>query len=176
MRENDKQKNFLYDGVNKGETLKSKEAEVMDFLKKILRLGKKKTDSFVHVMPARCVKTREPFDIIVEKKNDRLVMVRGEKPKFTAASGLFKASGLKTVNITGGLYNAKSYRCPDCGNSGIVRCGKCNNITCYDRSGHFKCAYCTNKGEVNGVIKTVSVYNGTKNDGMKPSGDKGVKL
>lgn len=49
------------------------------------------------------------------------------------------------------------YECPWCGNTNFVRCGKCQKLTCYDNSGYFECAHCSNKGKVTGHIDNIDV-------------------
>ena len=83
------------------------------------------------------------------------------------------SKGMKVIDLTNGLDTSRTYHCPICGNKDIVRCGRCHRITCYDKSGHFKCAHCGNSGKVSGTMKRIEVYDssgmksGLKQDGMK---------
>lgn len=38
--------------------------------------------------------------------------------------------------------------CPSCGNTGIVRCGRCGHLTCWDGTDSFHCPTCGNVGHV----------------------------
>ena len=55
--------------------------------------------------------------------------------------------------IDGKLSLGDSYRgCPYCGASGIVVCGVCGKITCWQRN-EFQCAWCGTKADVAGGIE-----------------------
>ena len=128
-------------------------------------------------MPARCTRTKQEFDIIMKRQNGRLTLLEGKKTVGSCASfaGAVRTSdykeNVKSIVVEGGIYTEKTYRCPICGNKDIVRCGKCHNITCYDGSGSFTCAYCGNSGRVSGVMDQVPIRdNSLKKDFV--SGDK----
>ena len=45
------------------------------------------------------------------------------------------------------------YKCPWCGNTDFVRCGRCGKITCHDANKDtFSCVHCGNTGKISGVI------------------------
>lgn len=128
-------------------------------------------------MPARCSVTKEDFDIFLGSPKGRLTMI-GSKRSEHASSSIFgnrsgSSKGMKVIDLSNGLDTSRTYHCPICGNKSIVRCGRCHHITCYDRSGHFTCAYCGNSGQVSGTMKQIKVYDssgmksGLKQDGMK---------
>lgn len=118
----------------------------------------------IESLPAKCAITCDDFDITIEKRNDKLMMLEGKKRNTTAirtlpsSSHSDKKEGLKPLTVDNGIYTEKTYHCPICGNKNIVRCGKCHNITCYDGSGTFKCAHCGNRGKVSGSIQQIQVH------------------
>ena len=53
------------------------------------------------------------------------------------------------------------YKCPYCGNTAFVKCGKCGNITCLKGDAkNFKCAYCGNSGKITGYIERIKMISG----------------
>jgi hypothetical protein len=47
--------------------------------------------------------------------------------------------------------------CPHCGADNFVRCGRCQELSCYDTSWEiFHCPRCGNSGQVTGTIDSVS--------------------
>lgn len=131
-------------------------------------------------MPARCSVTKEDFDILLGTPKGRLTMIGSKRSECASSSMSGSRSGsskgmkvMKTIDLSNGLDTGRTYHCPICGNKSIVRCGRCHHITCYDRSGHFICAYCGNSGQVSGTMKRIEVYDssgmksGLKQDGMK---------
>ncbi len=140
----------------------------MSIIKDIFRKGKTE-----EVMPARCVITKEDFDILLDKVKGRLTMIGSKRSEYTSSQMSKNRKGMKAIDLSNGLDTGRTYHCPICGNKHIVKCGRCHRITCYDGSGHFTCAYCGNKGEVSGTMKRVEIYDtsglkvGLKQDGMK---------
>lgn len=126
----------------------------------------------IEIMPAKCTVTGGDFDITIQKRNGMLIMINGVKrydsPSHNVGVGesYDKKDGMKHLIADGGIFTENTYHCPICGNKDIVRCGKCHNITCYDGSGTFKCAYCGNRGKVCGTIQQIYVHD----SGMKKSG------
>lgn len=57
------------------------------------------------------------------------------------------------------MRTGPQYKCPFCGNVGFVKCNSCGKLTCYDQSGYFNCAYCSNSGTVSGHIEKIDVTN-----------------
>lgn len=47
------------------------------------------------------------------------------------------------------------YKCPHCGNKSFVKCGRCNEYSCYSGTGTFSCAKCGASGEVSGTISEI---------------------
>lgn len=58
----------------------------------------------------------------------------------------------------GSFATASGYTgCPSCGASEFVRCGRCAQLACWDRSWEiFRCPHCGNSGPVTGVIDAIS--------------------
>jgi hypothetical protein len=54
-----------------------------------------------------------------------------------------------------------SYRCPGCGASSYVQCGRCRGLGCWDPTWEmFRCPLCGNAGAVNGTIDRISGLSG----------------
>ena len=68
----------------------------------------------------------------------------------------------KTVR---GAFYSGVLKCPDCGNTGYVKCNVCSELTCYDGSGHFICAVCGNSGNVSGHISDLNGNSSNSNNG-----------
>ena len=126
--------------------------------------GKHGEKENTELMPAKCAVTGEDFDISIQRRNGKLMMLNGRKrhslsdQSFVSTSSSSPKEEMKMMSVEGGLYTEKTYHCPICGNKDIVRCGKCHRITCYDGSGYFKCAYCGNSGKVSGTIQEVHIH------------------
>jgi hypothetical protein len=58
---------------------------------------------------------------------------------------------------SGQFVLGESYRgCPSCGSDSFVRCGRCHELACWDRSWpRFDCPRCGNSGPVSGTIDSV---------------------
>lgn len=49
------------------------------------------------------------------------------------------------------MRDGPQYKCPWCGNKGLVGCGYCGKLTCYnDRDRHSVCAHCGKRGRIGG--------------------------
>lgn len=58
------------------------------------------------------------------------------------------------------------YKCPWCGNTSYVRCGRCGKLTCYDdRTDTFTCGHCGNRGKITGTISTDEMKSMVKSSG-----------
>lgn len=68
------------------------------------------------------------------------------------------SSGSSKQDISN-MRTGPQYKCPYCGQLGIVRCGNCGKLTCYDYSGSYNCAHCSSKGTVSGHIDKIDVSN-----------------
>lgn len=55
------------------------------------------------------------------------------------------------------------FHCKGCGAKEFVKCGECQQLTCWSGIGLFSCAYCGHKGDVSGYMKSI----GTLLDGKK---------
>jgi len=140
----------------------------MGIIKDLFKKGKQD-----EVMPARCGKSKEDFDILLDNVKGRLTMIGSKRSEHTSSQVSNNSKGMKAIDLSNGLASGSAYHCPICGNKHIVQCGRCKRITCYDRSGRFTCAYCGNKGNVSGTMKRIEIYDpsglkaGLKQDGMK---------
>lgn len=63
-------------------------------------------------------------------------------------NGAVRGSFVVTEDYTG---------CPYCRANNFVRCGQCNELSCYDKSWEiFNCPRCGHSGRITGTIDTVS--------------------
>ena len=111
------------------------------------------------ILPARCCKNGEEFEIVLGYEKGSLTMIEGRKIKPGSGSkkGGLGDDGTQTMNLSDGILWGSDYHCPVCGNRNIVRCDACGRITCYDDSGTFRCSWCQNAGKVEGAIKSIDV-------------------
>lgn len=75
-------------------------------------------------------------------------------------------SGGPRFNITR-RRTGPQYKCPWCGNTDFVHCGRCGKITCH-KSGtkNFTCAHCGNSGEITGTISPDEMRGMVKSSGF----------
>lgn len=106
----------------------------------------------------KCEKTHSTFYARYDlAADDRWVITYGVK-NLPAGTG-----GLSQKNVNRDISDVRwgpQYKCPDCGNRGFVRCGKCGKLTCYSNEGRFTCAHCGNSGNVEGSIEEISSTHG----------------
>lgn len=58
------------------------------------------------------------------------------------------------------------YKCPHCGNTDFVRCGRCHKLTCNpDGANSFTCAHCGNTGKITGTISVDDMKGMVKSSG-----------
>lgn len=106
-------------------------------------------------LPVKCVRTHNTFFARYDFAYDGVwVLSYGVKelPSDCMVNG--DGGGLSRINLSGSRTGPQ-YRCPYCGNTDFVRCGKCKQLTCYSGSGIFSCEYCGNSGEVSGTIDSL---------------------
>ena len=107
-------------------------------------------------LEVRCTKTKKPFYARFDYAADDIwALTYGVK---NLPAGESVSSGSSQQDISN-MRTGPQYKCPDCGSTNFVKCGKCGKLTCYDGNGHFDCAYCSNSGTVSGYIETVDVSN-----------------
>lgn len=130
-------------------------------------------DKVEDTLPARCGVTKEEFDILLGSTNGRLTMIGSKRSEYFTFGRSSNSKGMKVIDLTNGLDTSRTYHCPICGNKDIVSCGRCHRITCYDKSGHFKCAHCGNSGKVSGTMKRIEVFDSSgMKSGLKQAGMK----
>ena len=102
-------------------------------------------------LEAKCVKSGNTFypryDLAAD---DYWVLTYGEKtlPAGQDASG---PQGPR-FNIPRRRVGPQ-YKCPWCGNTDFVKCGRCGKITCHKtNTSEFSCVHCGNSGKVSGTI------------------------
>lgn len=102
-------------------------------------------------LEAKCVKTKQVFYPRYDLgADDSWVLTYGQKDlpighQVTGGAG-------PGVQITRRRVGPQ-YKCPWCGNTDFVRCGRCGKITCHSVfDENFSCVHCGNAGKVNGVI------------------------
>lgn len=116
-------------------------------------------------LEAKCVKFGEIFYPRYDLgADDSWVLTYGQKnlPIGQKTSG----DGELRFNITK-MRVGPQYKCPWCGNTDFVRCGKCGKITCHDsRSDDFSCVHCGNSGKISGSISNDDMKGMVKSSGM----------
>jgi hypothetical protein len=78
---------------------------------------------------------------------------------FEAEIGVSKSFDKREIAIDGNqVFLCDTFRCPSCKNPGILSCGACGKIACWDgESKTVTCPNCNHEGAVSGRIKTLSV-------------------
>lgn len=107
------------------------------------------------ILPINCVRTHRTFYARYDYAYDGVwVLTYGLKD--IPSDGIEQSSGGGMSRID--LSNSRTgpqYKCPHCGNTEFVRCGRCGKLTCYSGSGNFTCDHCSNTGEVSGTIDSL---------------------
>ena len=63
------------------------------------------------------------------------------------------------ATFNNGLFSDDSYCCPYCGNTSIVKCGKCGRVFCNaEGSSYFRCV-CGHSGPISGTISSLKTIN-----------------
>ena len=104
-------------------------------------------------IPAKCGKNSKDFYMMYYKAFDEkwvLTYGKAELPNQTDSNNM----GTVSVDLTP-MRTGPQYKCPYCGNTGFVRCGRCHKLTCYSDGGKFTCDHCGNVGDVTGTIDTL---------------------
>jgi len=72
-------------------------------------------------------------------------------------AGSHAGRGPDSPEATGQFLTDQSYAgCPSCGSDAFVRCGRCHELNCWDRSWpRFDCPRCRNSGPVSGEITSL---------------------
>ena len=108
-------------------------------------------------LEAKCAKNKATFYIRYDLAADDVwcqtyglkeLPPKGEGGGYSVGGGQHDISSSRT---------GPQYKCPWCGDVNFVRCGKCHKLTCYDDSGTFHCAHCSNSGKVTGYIENIDV-------------------
>lgn len=110
-------------------------------------------------LKARCANTHKDFYIRHDfAADDRWVLTYGLKELPTSGD----VSGVGMQVDYGSVRVGPQYKCPHCGNTNIVHCGKCGEYTCHpagEEKKDFKCAHCDLEGTINGHIESVEAKN-----------------
>lgn len=75
----------------------------------------------------------------------------------------------ETLDVRGNFYSGELV-CPECGCTAFVKCGNCNQLSCYDGGDTYTCAACGASGRVEGHIENLS---GDADD-YRPSGGRHI--
>ena len=108
-------------------------------------------------LEAKCAKNKKDFYIRYDlAADDNWCQTYGlkELPPKTEGGGYSVGGGQHDISDA---RIGPQYKCPWCGDTSFVRCGKCQNLTCYDSSGTFTCAHCGRSGKVSGYIESIKV-------------------
>lgn len=107
------------------------------------------------ILPVNCTRTHKTFYARYDFAYDGVwVLTYGLKDKPSDASVGGSDGGIIEIDVSNSRTGPQ-YRCPYCGNTVFVRCGKCGKLTCYPGKGTFACDHCGNRGEVNGTIDSL---------------------
>lgn len=98
-----------------------------------------------NVVVARCMHSKQPFGIRMEKQSDAWHCTWAFKINEKSA----KNEGYDTVMVSGRVELDEEYPgCPYCGAMGWFSCGGCGNITCYSgESDIVTCSWCNQKSK-----------------------------
>ncbi len=105
----------------------------------------------VVIVMARCSHESGPFGIRFEKKDGNIWL--GDWA-FTINEYSARKEKYDHNVISGSIDLDPHYPgCPFCKSMAIVRCGKCNKVSCYDgQSSITTCPWCKNKARIGGII------------------------
>ena len=108
-------------------------------------------------MDAVCGKTRKPFILRFDVgADDKWVLTYGLT---TVPSGSGEGSKRK-VDLTNFRFGPQ-YKCPYCGQDGLVQCGCGRGLSCKSsHSDDFVCGHCGKSGTVNGSIDSLEGKSG----------------
>ena len=107
------------------------------------------------LLPVNCINTHKTFYARYDFAFDGVwVLTYGLKNRPLDTSGTASIGGMSKIDLSNSRTGPQ-YRCPHCGNTEFVRCGKCSKLTCYSGTGIFECDHCGNVGEVNGTIESL---------------------
>ncbi len=106
------------------------------------------------ILPINCVTAHKIFYARYDYAYDGVwVLTYGLKNMPSDRSGVFE-SEMSKIDISNSRVGPQ-YKCPYCGNTDFVRCGRCHKLTCYSGGGKFTCDHCGNVGDVTGTIDTL---------------------
>ena len=107
------------------------------------------------ILSVNCVRTHRTFYARYDFAYDGVwVLTYGLKDMPSDKSGSSGSSGISKIDLSNSRTGPQ-YKCPYCGNTEFVLCGKCKKLTCYSGSGNFVCDHCGNTGEVSGTIESL---------------------
>lgn len=107
------------------------------------------------ILSVNCLRTHRTFFARYDFAYDGVwVLTYGSKDVPSNISGSSGSGELFRIDLSNSRTGPQ-YRCPYCGNTGFVCCGKCKKLTCYSGSGNFVCNHCGNTGEVSGAIDSL---------------------
>lgn len=109
----------------------------------------------VVILPVNCVRTHKIFYARYDFAYDGVwVLTYGLKDIPSDTTGSSGSGSVSKIDLSKSRTGPQ-YKCPHCGNTEFVRCGKCKKLTCYSGSGNFVCDHCGNTGEVSGTIDSL---------------------
>ena len=104
--------------------------------------------------PVNCIRTHRTFYARYDFAYDGVwVLTYGVKSIESGSSSSY-GNELSRIDLSKSRVGPQ-YKCPYCGNTAFVHCGKCGKLSCYSGKGHFLCDHCGNSGEVNGTIDSL---------------------
>lgn len=110
----------------------------------------------VVVIAARCACAGAEFGIRLAREGPAVWAMTWA---FPLRPGAAQREGYAQTAIQGAFAASPSYPgCPSCGHSGIVQCGACARIACWDaESASARCPWCDTAGRVGGSIERLEV-------------------
>lgn len=107
------------------------------------------------ILPVNCVRTHRTFYARYDYAYDGVwVLTYGLKDIPSDGVEQSSGSGMSRIDLSNSRTGPQ-YKCPHCGNTEFVRCGRCGKLTCYSGNGNFTCDHCGNTGEVSGTIESL---------------------
>ena len=111
------------------------------------------------VVPARCSRTKEYFEIQLEYAGGNVEIARGVKAAPRSRTGGPSEDPARTLDFLGSLLTREGYGCPWCGAGRVGRCGTCSRYGCLAEGEEFySCPWCGTISRITGTIHTFDVF------------------
>jgi predicted RNA-binding Zn-ribbon protein involved in translation (DUF1610 family) len=123
----------------------------------------KKRVTQAYFVRAYCSRCDKPFLIRLDRSaDDILVMTYGVKDGDPEGLAYGEGNGVDQEVDFSNSRRGPQYKCPWCGNTEIVKCGNCHEITCWeDNNLNFHCIRCGISDTISGHITSVKGDSGS---------------